>query len=75
MGAAPAAFEAGHTVTHAINQPSAVAGAHGNQGVKLIRVTNGKFTRLKGTPGVAHNDYRQLRVGFMQVAVDHKDVI
>ena len=75
MGAAPAAFEAGHTVTQAVNQPSAVAGAHGNQGVKLIRVTNGKFTRLKGTPGVAHNDYRQLRVGFMQVAVDHKDVI
>ena len=47
MGAAPAAFEAGHTVPQAINQPSAVAGAHGNQGVKLIRVTNGKFTRLK----------------------------
>ena len=47
MGAAPAAFEAGHAVPQAINQPSAVAGAHGDQGVKLIRVANGKFTRLK----------------------------
>ena len=75
MGAAPAAFEAGHTVTQAINQPSAVAGTHGDQSIKLIRVANGKFTCLKGTPGVTHNDYRQLRVGFMQVAVDHKDVI
>ena len=47
MGAAPAAFEAGHAVTQAINQPRAVAGAHGDQSVKLIRMANGKFTRLK----------------------------